>query len=63
MTEHGCENVVVGMKNDIKDARVIAQLIKDGRCALPNIPQGIYADGENGAIEMIEATCQSKPGK
>lgn len=31
-------------KNDIKDARVIAQLVKDGRYAEPNIPQGVYAD-------------------
>ncbi|MEK4159471.1 IS110 family transposase [Paenibacillus sp. FSL R5-0876] len=85
MSEHGCEDVVVGMeptgqywlnlahylreqtivfgvvnplhvkkskelddnsptKNDIKDAKVIAQLVKDGRYAVPNIPQGIYAE-------------------
>jgi transposase len=31
-------------KNDPKDARVIAQLVKDGRYAEPNIPQGVYAD-------------------
>ena len=31
-------------KNDPKDARVIAQLVKDGRFAEPNMPQGIYAD-------------------
>jgi transposase len=31
-------------KNDVKDAKVIAQLIKDGRYAIPNIPQGIYAE-------------------
>lgn len=31
-------------KNDIKDAKVIAQLVKDGRYALPNLPQGIYAE-------------------
>lgn len=31
-------------KNDIKDARVIAQLVKDGRYAEPNIPKGVYAD-------------------
>lgn len=31
-------------KNDPKDARVIAQLVKDGRFAEPTIPQGIYAD-------------------
>lgn len=27
-------------KNDIKDAKVIAQLIKDGRYAVPSLPQG-----------------------
>jgi transposase len=31
-------------KNDVKDAKVIAQLIKDGRYAVPNIPQGIFAE-------------------
>lgn len=31
-------------KNDVKDARVIAQLVKDGRYAIPNIPQGVYAE-------------------
>lgn len=31
-------------KNDIKDARVIAQLVKDGRYAVPSLPQGVYAE-------------------
>ncbi|GED17286.1 IS110 family RNA-guided transposase [Aneurinibacillus migulanus] len=31
-------------KNDVKDARVIAQLLKDGRYSEPQIPQGIYAE-------------------
>lgn len=31
-------------KNDPKDARVIAQLVKDGRFAEPNIPHGVYAN-------------------
>ncbi|MEJ6949969.1 IS110 family RNA-guided transposase [Natronospora cellulosivora (SeqCode)] len=31
-------------KTDKKDARVIAQLVKDGRYSEPNIPKGIYAD-------------------
>lgn len=31
-------------KNDIKDAKVIAQLVKDGRYAVPNLPHGIYAE-------------------
>jgi transposase len=85
MSDHGCEDIVVGMeptghywlnlvhylkeqqimcgvvnplhvkkskelddnsptKNDIKDAKVIAQLVKDGRYAVPNIPQGVYSE-------------------
>jgi transposase len=35
-------------KNDIKDARVIAQLVKDGRYSEPQIPTGIYAELRNG---------------
>lgn len=31
-------------KNDIKDARVIAQLIKDGRYSEPNMLEGVYAE-------------------
>ncbi|SFM57641.1 Transposase [Paenibacillus sp. 1_12] len=31
-------------KNDIKDAKVIAQLVKDGRYPVPNLLQGIYAE-------------------
>jgi transposase len=31
-------------KNDVKDAKVITQLVKDGRYAEPNIPQGVYAE-------------------
>ena len=31
-------------KNDVKDARVIAQLVKDGRYAEPTIPQGVFAE-------------------
>jgi transposase len=31
-------------KNDVKDAKVIAQLVKDGRYAEPTIPRGIYAE-------------------
>lgn len=31
-------------KNDVKDARVIAQLLKDGRYSEPQVPQGIYAE-------------------
>ncbi|WP_240503591.1 IS110 family transposase [Natranaerobius trueperi] len=35
-------------KNDVKDARVIAQLLKDGRYSEPNIPTGIYAELRTG---------------
>lgn len=31
-------------KNDVKDARVIAQLVKDGRYSEPGLPTGVYAD-------------------
>lgn len=31
-------------KNDVKDAKVIAQLVKDERYAEPTIPQGVYAE-------------------
>lgn len=31
-------------KNDTKDARVIAQMVKDGRYSVPNLLDGIYAD-------------------
>lgn len=31
-------------KTDKKDARVIAQLVKDGRYSEPNIPKGVYAE-------------------
>lgn len=31
-------------KTDQKDARVIAQLVKDGRYSQPNIPEGIYGE-------------------
>ncbi len=30
-------------KNDVIDEKVIAQLVKDGRYAEPNLPEGIYA--------------------
>src|SRR6056297_1038167 len=31
-------------KNDKKDAKVIAQLVKDGRYSEPNIPEDVYAE-------------------
>src|SRR5699024_7648509 len=40
-------------KNDTKDARVIAQLIKDGRYSVPNLLDGIYADFRE-AIKLID---------
>lgn len=36
-------------KNDAKDARVIAQLIRDGRYSFPRILQGVEAELRNGA--------------
>ncbi|MEG6617633.1 IS110 family transposase [Peptococcaceae bacterium 1198_IL3148] len=38
-------------KNDIKDARVIAQLVKDGRYSEPNLPTGIYAELRVGMVQ------------
>ncbi|MCD8511350.1 MAG: IS110 family transposase [Bacillus sp. (in: Bacteria)] len=35
-------------KNDTKDARVISQLIKDGRYSVPNLVDGIYAELREG---------------
>ncbi len=35
-------------KNDVKDARVIGQLVKDGRYSEPNIPTGVYAELRTG---------------
>lgn len=31
-------------KNDIKDAKVVASLVRDGRYSTPQLPEGIYAD-------------------
>ncbi|WP_368780930.1 IS110 family transposase [Alicyclobacillus fastidiosus] len=44
-------------KNDRKDARVISQLVKDGRYSVPNIPEDIYAEirvGMNQRGRLIE---------
>ncbi|MBE2920155.1 IS110 family transposase [Anoxybacillus flavithermus] len=35
-------------KNDVKDAKVIAQLVKDGRYSIPILPEGIYAELREG---------------
>ena len=31
-------------KNDRKDARVISQLVKDGRYSIPHLPEGVFAE-------------------
>jgi transposase len=35
-------------KNDTKDARVIGQLVKDGRYSIPNLLEGVYAELRQG---------------
>lgn len=35
-------------KNDTKDAHVVAQMIKDGRYAVPSLPEGVYAELREG---------------
>lgn len=35
-------------KNDTKDARVIAQMVKDGRYSIPNLLEGVYAELRQG---------------
>ncbi|KUO95788.1 IS110 family transposase [Ferroacidibacillus organovorans] len=44
-------------KNDHKDARVISQLVKDGRYSVPNIPEDVYAElrvGMNQRERLVE---------
>lgn len=44
-------------KNDRKDARVISQLVKDGRYSVPNIPKDVYAElrvGMNQRERLVE---------
>lgn len=45
-------------KNDTKDARVIAQLIKDGRYSVPNLLDGIYAELREGVKIRDQLTQQ-----
>lgn len=45
-------------KNDTKDARVIAQLIKDGRYSVPNLLEGIYAELREGVKIRDQLTQQ-----
>lgn len=46
------------MKNDTKDARVIAQLMKDGRYAVPNLLAGVYAELSEGVKLRDQLTKQ-----
>lgn len=45
-------------KNDTKDARVIAQLIKDGRYSVPNLLEGVYAELREGVKIRDQLTKQ-----
>ncbi|MEF3225899.1 IS110 family transposase [Campylobacter jejuni] len=45
-------------KNDTKDARVIAQLIKDGRYSVPNLLDGVYAELREGVKLRDQLTKQ-----
>lgn len=45
-------------KNDTKDARVISQLIKDGRYSVPNLLDGIYAELREGVKLRDQLTKQ-----
>src|SRR5690606_39119180 len=45
-------------KNDTKDAKVIAQLIKDGRYSVPNLLEGIYAELREGVKVRDQLTEQ-----
>jgi transposase len=45
-------------KNDTKDAKVIAQLIKDGRYSVPNLLDGIYAELREGVKIRDQLTQQ-----
>ncbi|MDQ0258121.1 transposase [Evansella vedderi] len=45
-------------KNDTKDAKVIAQLIKDGRYSVPNLLEGVYAELREGVKVRDQLTQQ-----
>lgn len=45
-------------KNDTKDAKVISQLIKDGRYSVPNLLEGIYAELREGVKLRDQLTKQ-----
>lgn len=52
-------------KNDVKDAKVIAQLVKDGRYAESNLPEGIYAELREGMklYDLLSSDLQSVQGQ
>lgn len=52
-------------KNDIKDAKVIAQLVKDGRYAEPQIPEGVYAElrGARKIRDLLSVDLQAVQGQ
>jgi len=52
-------------KNDVKDAKVIAQLVKDGRYAEPSLPEGIYAELREGMklYDLLSSDIQSAQGQ
>lgn len=52
-------------KNDVKDARVIARLIEEGRYSEPNLPEGIYADLRVGMAlyDQLLKDCQEVQGR
>jgi transposase len=47
-------------KNDVKDAKVIAQLLKDGRYSEPNVLTGVYADLRIAMIQRDRLTEELK---
>jgi transposase len=52
-------------KNDVKDARVIARLVQDGRFTEPNLPEGVYAELRTGMNlrERLTETASSLKGR
>ncbi|MED0757117.1 IS110 family transposase [Aneurinibacillus thermoaerophilus] len=45
-------------KNDPKDARVIAQLVKDGRYSVPYFPNGVYAELREAVKIRDDISCE-----
>lgn len=52
-------------KNDTKDAHVVAQMIKDGRYAVPNMPDGVYAELREGMKirDQLSSDLQTTKGR